>query len=62
MFARAKSGQLPYAQDDTVLETRLYPGMYYVTYLQYAFITPDAEEFIRVTRAPKAGGDNSLRF
>jgi len=62
MFTHAEFEKLLDAQDDTVLETRPYPGMYYVTYPQYAFITPDAEEFIRITRAPKAGGDNGLRF
>ncbi len=62
MFTRAEFEQLLHAQDGAVLETRPYPGMYYVTYPQYAFITPDAEEFIRITRAPKASGDNGLRF
>jgi hypothetical protein len=50
MFTLAEFEQLLDAQDDTVLET----CPYYVTCPQYAFTTPDAEEFIRITRAPRS--------
>jgi hypothetical protein len=42
------------AEFEQLLETRPYPGMCYVTCPSYAFTTPDAEEFIRITRAPRA--------
>lgn len=41
---------------------RSYPGLHYVVYPQYAFRVPDAEQYIRITRAPRQPGDNGLRF
>ena len=45
--------QLPFAS---------YRGLYYICYPQHAFRVPDGEESIRISRAPKAEGDNGLRF
>ena len=41
---------------------RYYQGLHFVTYPQFAFIVPDSEETIRISRAPKNEGDNGLRF
>ena len=39
-----------------------YPGVNFHVYPQYAFSPPDGEQTIRITRAPKALGDNGIDF
>ena len=39
-----------------------YSGLHYATYPQHAFQTPDAEEYIRIARAPKQYKDNGIWF
>lgn len=39
-----------------------YPGLYFVTYPQYAFNEPYSEQTIYICRTPKRAGDNGMRF
>lgn len=39
-----------------------YRGLYFTTYNQFAFNVPDSEESIRISRSPKFGNDNGVKF
>lgn len=62
MFDKNDFDQIPREQLLHYGSGRRYPGIYFVTYRQDAFRTPDGEECIRVTRAPNPKNDNGLRF
>ena len=62
MFCRGDYDQLVQVEGTGLQYLGAYRGLYYTCYPQYAFRVPDGEESIRITRAPKAEGDNGLRF
>lgn len=39
-----------------------YPGLHFTVFPQHAFRVPDAEQTLRITRAPKRPGDTGLQF
>ena len=41
---------------------RCYPGLHYAVYPQHAFLVPDSEQCVRITRAPKRQGDSGVQF
>lgn len=62
MFCRIDYDQLVQAEGSRLQYLGAYRGLHYTFYPQYAFQVPDGEESIRITRSPKAQGDNGLRF
>jgi hypothetical protein len=62
MFDRNDFNHLAKIEGERLQFLSAYRGLHYTCYPQHAFNVPDAEEFIRITRAPKAIGDNGLYF
>lgn len=62
MFERSDFECLASNEGEKLQFLSAYRGLRYVYYPQYAFTVPDGEESIRITHAPKALGDNGLRF
>lgn len=62
MFDRSHYEALKKEQLDDLYFARLYRGLHYCVYPQFAFDPPDSEQMIRITRAPKEAGDNGLKF
>lgn len=62
MFCRTDYEKLVQKEGSRLQYLGTYRGLYYVCYPQYAFQVPDSEESIRITRSPKALGDNGLHF
>ena len=62
MFCRIDYDKMLQIEDGRLQYLGAYRGLHYICYPQYAFHVPDGEESIRITRSPKAQGDNGLRF
>lgn len=58
MFKRRDLGNI----DFQIHRLGYYRGLYSTFYNQFAFIVPDSEESIRISRAPKLIQDNGVEF